>query len=108
MNLEIAKIFCDLVELKNFSRTAELHNVSQSAVSQQLAQLEVTHKVQLINRKKRPFELTEAGQCFYRACQDILERYDLLHNELTALAKNSCRIRQASIFSIGMHASPPY
>ena len=108
MNLEIAKIFCDLVDLKNFSRTAELHNVSQSAVSQQLAQLEITHKVQLINRKKRPFELTEAGQCFYRACKDILERYDQLHNEFSALSKTNCRISLASIFSIGMHTLQPY
>ncbi|MHC4385422.1 MAG: LysR family transcriptional regulator [Planctomycetota bacterium] len=89
MNLESAKIFCDLVELKNFSRTAELHSISQSAVSQQLAQLEIAHKVQLINRKKRPFELTFAGQAFYRACKDILERYDQMHNELSTLSKTS-------------------
>ncbi|MHC4540662.1 MAG: helix-turn-helix domain-containing protein, partial [Planctomycetota bacterium] len=34
------KIFCDLAELRSFSRTAEKHLLSQSAVSQQLAQLE--------------------------------------------------------------------
>ena len=108
MNMESAKIFCDLVELKNFSRTAELHNISQSAVSQQLAQLEMAHKAQFINRKKRPFELTNAGQTFYRACKDILGRYDQLHNELSGLSKTSCRINLASIFSIGMHTLQPY
>ncbi len=108
MNMESAKIFCDLVELKNFSRTAELHNISQSAVSQQLAQLEMAHKAQFLNRKKRPFELTTAGQTFYRACKDILERYDQLHNELSALSKTSCKINLASIFSIGMHTLQPY
>ena len=106
--MESAKIFCDLVELKNFSRTAELHSVSQSAVSQQLAQLEMAHNTQLINRKKRPFELTVAGQTFYRACKDILERYDQMHNELSALSRTSCRINLASIFSIGMHTLQPY
>lgn len=108
MNMESAKIFCDLVELKNFSRTAELHGISQSAVSQQLAQLEMGHKTQFINRKKRPIELTNAGQSFYRACKDILERYDQLHNELSSLSKTSCRINLASIFSIGMHTLQPY
>jgi DNA-binding transcriptional LysR family regulator len=108
MNMESAKIFCDLVELKNFSRTAELHGISQSAVSQQLAQLEMGHKMQFINRKKRPIELTNAGQSFYRACKDILERYDQLHNELSSLSKTSCRINLASIFSIGMHTLQPY
>ncbi|MBL7214449.1 MAG: LysR family transcriptional regulator [Phycisphaerae bacterium] len=108
MNLDSVKIFCDLVELKNFSRTAELHGISQSAVSQQLAQLEMAHKAQFINRKKRPFELTNAGQTFYRACKEILERYDQLHNELSALSKTSFRINLASIFSIGMHTLQPY
>jgi DNA-binding transcriptional LysR family regulator len=108
MNLETARIFCDLVEMKNFSRTAEVHGISQSAVSQQLAQLEMEHKVQLINRKKRPIELTAAGQVFYQACKDILERYDHLNSELAALKQSTCRIHLAAIFSIGMHTLQPY
>ena len=108
MNLESAKIFCDLVELKNFSRTAELHNISQSAVSQQLAQLEMAHNTQLINRKKRPHELTEAGQVFYQGCKDLLECYNRLNSELAAMGKSKCRIHLASIFSIGMHTLQPY
>ncbi|OQY05164.1 MAG: hypothetical protein B6I25_05970 [Planctomycetales bacterium 4572_13] len=108
MNLDSAKIFCDLVEIKNFSRTADLHGISQSAVSQQLAQLEMTHNTQFINRKKRPLELTEPGQVFYRGCKGLLERYDQLNSELAALAKTKCRINLASIFSIGMHTLQPY
>ena len=108
MNLESANIFCDLVELKNFSRTAEIHNISQSAVSQQLAQLEMFHKTQFINRKKRPLELTASGQIFYKACKDLLERYNQLNSELAALGKMKCRINLASIFSIGMHTLQPY
>jgi DNA-binding transcriptional LysR family regulator len=108
MNLESANIFCDLVELKNFSRTAEIHNISQSAVSQQLAQLEMSHKTQFINRKKRPLELTASGQVFYKACKDLLERYNQLNSELAALGKMKSRINLASIFSIGMHTLQPY
>lgn len=108
MNLDSAKIFCDLVELKNFSRTAELHGISQSAVSQQIAQLEMVHNVQLINRKKRPLELTVSGQAFYSACKDLLERYDQLNHQLAMLTKTSCRVNLASIFSIGMHTLQPY
>lgn len=108
MNTEIAKIFCDLVELKNFSRTAELHGISQSAVSQQLAQLEMAYNAQFINRKKRPHELTEAGRIFYHGCKDLLERYNQLNSELAALGKTKCRLNLASIFSIGMHTLQPY
>jgi DNA-binding transcriptional LysR family regulator len=68
----------------------------------------MAHKVQLINRKKRPLELTAAGQAFYRACKDILERYDQFNYELTTLTKTSCRVNLASIFSIGMHTLQPY
>ncbi len=108
LNMEIAKIFCDLAELKNFSRTAELHSISQSAVSQQLAQLEIVHNTQFMNRKERPMELTAAGQAFYRACKDILERYDQFNHELAMLTKTTCRVNIASIFSIGMHTLQPY
>ena len=108
MNIETIKIFRDLVELQNFSRTAEKHGISQSAVSQQLAQIETTHKCQFINRKKRPLALTRSGEIFYRACKDILDRYDRLTSDLAALSKTTTRINVAAIFSIGMHTLQPY
>ncbi len=109
MHIETFKIFCDLVELESFSKTAEKHLLSQSAVSQQLAQLELIHKSQLLDRKKRPLELTAAGQLFYSACKDIVERYEQLKSELNALQKSSAgRINVAAIYSIGMHALPDY
>lgn len=108
MQIETMRIFCDLVELQNFSRTAEKHGVSQSAVSQQIGQVEMAHKCQLVNRKNRPLTLTKAGELFYHACRDILERYDRLNNELIILTKSSSRINLAAIFSIGMHTLQPY
>jgi len=108
MNLETAKLFCDLVELKNFSRAADLHGISQSAVSQQIAHIEMTHRIQLFDRKKRPIELTAAGQFFYKACKDILERYNRLTSELSQLSQSHSCIRLAAIFSIGMHTLQPY
>ena len=109
MHIEMLKIFCDLAELLSFSKTAEKHLLSQSAVSQQLAQLELAHKCQLIDRKKRPIELTKEGQLFYQASRDILDRYEQLRNELSASQKSSAsRINVAAIFSIGMHTLPDY
>jgi DNA-binding transcriptional LysR family regulator len=109
MHIETLKIFCDLADLRSFSRTAEKHFISQSAVSQQLAQLEVAHKCQLINRKKRPIELTKAGQFLYNAAQDMLDRYEQLKNKLNALkSRSGGRINIAAIFSIGMHTLPNY
>ena len=109
MQIETLKIFCDLAELQSFSKTADRHFLSQSAVSQQLAQLELTYKCQLINRKKRPIELTKEGQLFYTAATDMLERHEQLRSELNALKSSTeSRINVAAIYSIGMHTLPDY
>jgi len=109
MHLETLKVFCDIVDLGSFSKTAEKHLLSQSAISQQLAQLEAVHKCQLINRKKRPIELTKSGQLLHRAATEILERYNSFTTELAALkSTSSFRLNVAVIFSIGMHALPDY
>ena len=109
MHIETLKVFCDLAHLQSFSKTAEKHLLSQSAVSQQLAQLELTHKCQLFDRKKRPIELTKEGQLLYKAASDMLERYGQLKSELKALKSSAgARINIAAIFSIGMHTLPDY
>jgi DNA-binding transcriptional LysR family regulator len=109
MHIQTLRIFCDLGKLRSFSKTAEKHFVSQSAISQQLAQLELAHKCQLINRKKRPVELTRQGQLLYDACKDIVDRYEQFKSELNTMQKSTTsRINLAAIFSIGMHALPDY
>lgn len=108
MNLETIRIFCDLVEMQNFSRTADKHGISQSAVSQQIAQLELIHKCQLINRKKRPPSLTPSGEIFFLAGKEILDRYDRMVSDLANQSKSPTRINLAAIFSIGMHTLQPF
>jgi len=109
MHIETLKVFCDLAESRSFSKTAEKHLLSQSAISQQLAQLELAHKCQLITRKKRPIELTPAGQAFYKGAKEILERYEQLKIEVNAAqSETDQRINVAAIFSIGMHSLTDY
>jgi DNA-binding transcriptional LysR family regulator len=109
MHIETLKIFCDLANLRSFSKTAEKHLLSQSAVSQQVAQLELALKCQLLDRKKRPLELTTAGEILCKASRDILDRFEQLTSELNALQSSAGdRINVAAIFSIGMHTLPDY
>lgn len=109
MNMETLKIFCDLAELQSFSKTADKNFLSQSAISQQLAQLELVHKCQFFDRKKRPITLTKEGQLFYQAARDIIDRYEKFNNELnTTKSSEYNRVNIAAIFSIGMHALPNY
>jgi LysR family transcriptional regulator, transcriptional activator of the cysJI operon len=109
MHIETLRMFCDLATLRSFSKTAEKHLVSQSAVSQQVAQLEIEHKCQLLNRQKRPLELTSAGELLYRAARDIVDRYDQLNSEMNSLKSAAqSRINVGAIYSIGMHSLPEY
>ncbi|MCK4751936.1 MAG: LysR family transcriptional regulator [Planctomycetes bacterium] len=109
MHIETLKIFCDLVELKSFSKTADKNLLSQSAISQQLAQLELSHKCQLVNRKKRPIELTREGHLLYQAAREILDRYEQFKSELNTLNLSAVsRINVAAIYSIGMHTLAAY
>jgi len=109
MNMQMLKIFCDLARLQSFSKTADKHLLSQSAVSQQLAQLELTYKCQLVDRKKRPIVLTKEGQLFYKAAKDILDRYEQLKSELNALKSSyGSKVNVGAIFSIGMHTLSDY
>jgi len=109
MHIETLRVFCDLAELKSFSKTAKKHLLSQSAISQQLAQIELAYKCQLINRKKRPIELTKEGQLLYMTSRDILDRYEQFKSELNTMkSSTSARINIAAIFSIGMHVLPNY
>jgi len=63
----------------------------------------------LINRKKRPIELTRQGRLFYQAARDMLERYEQLKTELSSLkTKAGARINVSAIYSIGMHTLPGY
>jgi DNA-binding transcriptional LysR family regulator len=109
MHIETLKIFCDLADLRSFSKTAEKHIVSQSAVSQQIAQLEMEHKCQLLNRGKRPLELTPAGEIFYRAAKDIIDRFEQFKSELNSLKSTAqARINLGAIYSIGMYTLSDY
>ena len=109
MHIETLRMFCDLADLRSFSKTADKHLVSQSAVSQQVAQLEIEHKCQLLNRQKRPLELTTAGEIFYRAARDMVDRYELLRSEMNTLKQAAqCRVNVGAIYSIGMHTLPEY
>ena len=50
MNIRFLKTFCDIVDSGSLSKAARLNNVTQSAVSQQLAKLEEELDVPLIQR----------------------------------------------------------
>jgi DNA-binding transcriptional LysR family regulator len=104
MNLEMLKLYCDIVRLHSFSQGAAANQVSQSAASQAVHQLETELNVLLIDRSKRPFMVTSEGRTFSEGCQALLQGFDKLRAQIaTSRAGMAGTVRVAAIYSIGIH-----
>jgi len=109
MQIESLKMFCDLAETQSFTKAAQINEVTQSAVSQQISSLEHKFKSILIERSKKKFRLTREGQVLYDYAKQIIQTYESLHSKLQEIKDViSGTIRLATIYSIGLHELPPY
>ncbi len=109
MQIETLKVFCDLAETQSFTKAAQINDVTQSAVSQQISALERLFNSLLIERSKKRFRLTREGQVFYEYSKQIIGTYDSLHSRLQEIKDIiSGTVRVATIYSIGLHDLPPY
>lgn len=103
MQLEALEIFCDVARYRSFSQAALVNQVTQSAVSQMVAQLEERLKVQLIDRSTRPLQLTALGKAYYEGCKAILEQYSELEASVrSAQASVEGSVQIAAIYSVGL------
>jgi LysR family transcriptional regulator, transcriptional activator of the cysJI operon len=109
MQIESLKMFCDLAETESFTKAAQINEVTQSAVSQQVSSLERQFKSILIERSKKKFRLTREGQILYDYSKQIIQTYEALQSKLQEIKDViSGTIRIATIYSIGLHDLPPY
>ena len=76
MSIQRLPIFLSAAEHLNFTKAAEEHHISQTAVSQQIKQLEKELGFQLFIRGKRGVTLTPAGMEYYRQCKKIMVQYE--------------------------------
>ena len=109
MQIESLKVFCDLAETESFTKAAQINEVTQSAVSQQISSLERLFNSLLIERSKKRFRLTREGQVLYDYSKQVIHTYDSLKTRLQEIKEIvSGTIRVATIYSIGLHDLPPY
>ncbi len=109
MPLRTVELFCDVVALRSFSKAASERNVTQSSVSQSIAALEKRLSVQLIDRGKRPFELTPAGVVYHEGCRTLLDEYRKLEDRVRKMVdKVVGRVRIAAIYSVGLSEMDRY
>jgi DNA-binding transcriptional LysR family regulator len=97
------KLFIDIAHSRSVSRGAAENEISQSAASQQLQELERHLGITLLDRSSRPLVVTEAGKLYLEMCREILRSRDEF---LVALEKLKSEVegtvRVASIYSVGL------
>ena len=107
MMIESLKIFCDLADLKSFSRAAEANYVTQPAVSTQIKKLEKFWKLKMFDRQRKSVQLTAAGEALYEKAKEILGVYEELNLSLRGMTQSvSGTVRIAAIHGVGLHELP--
>jgi DNA-binding transcriptional LysR family regulator len=105
MQLKHLKVFCDVATTRSFSRAAALNGISQSAVTQVVQQLEKKLGAQLIDRSKRPFVVSRAGQICLQGYREALDRCAAVQQSVHSQVQEiRGRVRVAAIYSVGLYA----
>ena len=103
MSLEHLRLFRDIAQTGSLTRAAEMNDVTQSAASQQVRQLERQFGVKLMDRGRRPLALTEAGRLYLDYCRDLLRRRQDLDAAMDAVKGGvEGTVRVAAIYSVGL------
>lgn len=87
MILRQMQYFAAVVQCNSFTEAAEECYVSQSAISQQIMNLEGQLGVKLLVRDKRKFALTEAGKYFYKQALVLIRETERVENETKRIAE---------------------
>lgn len=103
MTIESLRLIRDVAQQKSVSKAAKLNEISQSAASQQIHEIERELNVALFDRSTRPLTVTEAGKLYLDFCRDVIRRRDELQISLNHLKHEmSGTVRVAAIYSVGL------
>lgn len=92
MSLWKYKYFIDVVECKSFTKAGKKNYVSQTAVSQQIADLEKKVGGKLLYRERGMICLTELGEIVYERAKEMLSIHSQMEKEI-ASCKERCIIK---------------
>lgn len=88
MRIKYLRVFVDLAESGSFSEAASRHGISQPAVSQQIGCLETEFAAQLVERSRRRFRLTKAGEALLATAKEVLYAIDSVRTVIAVLGNN--------------------
>ena len=101
-------VFVKVVEQGSFARAAERMDMSTSAVSRRVAELETHLDTRLLNRTTRRISLTESGQAFYERTLQLLadlEEAEAAASSSTATPRGTIRLTCSINFGV-KHLAP--
>lgn len=93
--------FVHVVEKKGFSPAARALNMPKSRLSRHVSKLEERLDIKLIQRTSRHFNVTEAGQIFYRHARTLLDEMEAAENAIQS-RKTSLSGRVTISCSVGI------
>ena len=99
MQLASLKVFCDVARHRSFSLAAQANELTQSAVSHIVSQLERRMDVQLVDRSTRPLQLTTLGQTYFEGCRALLDQYDELES---GIRKAQCELAGVVVSTVAV------
>ncbi len=103
MELRQLRYFVAVAQQRNFTRAAEILNITQPPLSRQIQLLEEELGVALFHRSSRPVRLTDGGRLFYEQALQVLGRID----QMVASTRRA-GLREKQVLSIGFVASMLY
>ena len=103
MNAANLRLIRDVAHYRSISKAARLSDLSQSAASQAIQEIERELDIELFDRGTRPLTVTPAGKLYTEYCRDVLRRHDELLAEVNILRKRAHETtRLAAIYSVGL------
>jgi DNA-binding transcriptional LysR family regulator len=107
MIVDTLKVFVTVAEQSNFSRAAEMLNLSQPGVSLHIQNLENEFGVKLLHRSSKHVKLTEAGNILYERAKQILSQYESAKEEIHLLRDEvSGSLKIGASLTIGEYILP--
>ena len=103
MNPANLRLIRDVAQYRSVSKAARWNDLSQSAASQALGELERELGVTLFDRGTRPLTVTPAGKAYVDFCRDVIRRHDEMLSLLDSIKKQlNATVRLAAIYSVGL------
>ncbi len=101
------KTFLTLCDTKNYTKTAEVLNMTQPAVSQHIQYLEDYYQVNLILEKGKNFSLTEEGKAFQQYIKTLHANSERIIPLLKRIKNQNKPLNFGATLTIGEYTIPP-